>query len=157
MYHDLALTDISLGLAAPVARPAFRFDLPILTVREIQHVVAEAFEIPEHHMRSKAQDWQVCHPRQVAMYLSREMLGKSYPDIARRFNKDDHTTILHACRSVKKRMAENGDYADRVASLRKTLAKRDPSPQSTGPTLGDANQSDAYTGGWNKTRTGAAV
>ena len=50
----------------------------------------------------------ICHPRQIAMYLSRALTDKSFPQIANAYKKKDHTTILHAYRKIKKGL-EAGD------------------------------------------------
>ncbi len=46
----------------------------------------------------------ICHPRQRGMYLVRKLLRRSYPDIGRRFGDRDHTTVIHACRTVELRL-----------------------------------------------------
>jgi chromosomal replication initiator protein len=96
-------------------------DRPRLMVAHIQAVVAAYYEIPVAEMYSARRDWAVSHPRQVAMYLSKEMTPKSLPDLARRFGGRDHTTIMWALKQVKKRIENDAEVAADVEVLRERL------------------------------------
>lgn len=71
--------------------------------REISAATAGHYQIPLDKLMGKSRDRKYSHPRQMAMYLSRMMTGKSFPDIGAAFNRD-HTTVLHARRCVFARM-----------------------------------------------------
>lgn len=73
-----------------------------ITVDLIQRKVAEYFEIRPSDMTAKRRSRNVVYPRHVAMYLSREMTGLSYPEIGEQFGGRDHTTVLHAYEKLKK-------------------------------------------------------
>ncbi len=73
-----------------------------ITVDLIQRKVAEYFEIRPSDMTAKRRSKSVAYPRHVAMYLSREMTGFSFPELGEHFGGRDHTTILHACDKIKK-------------------------------------------------------
>lgn len=73
-------------------------------VSEIQRAVAAQFGIDIREMKSARRARAVARPRQVAMYLSRELTPKSLPEIGRLFGNRDHTTVIHACRQIEKCM-----------------------------------------------------
>jgi chromosomal replication initiator protein len=119
MMHDLALSGYSLGIrTVPPAQIEFR---PRLTVKRIQETVADYYGINRIHMTGESKCQRHAHPRQVAMYLARELLGRSMPDIGMRFGDRDHTTVLHALRCVSKRLKTNDDLAEDVRTLKKLV------------------------------------
>jgi hypothetical protein len=89
-------------------------------VAHIQAAVAAYYQIDVSAMTSSRRT--NAHPRQVAMYLASELTPKSLPDIGRRFGGRDHTTVMHACRAVKSRIAEDPEVALDVAFLKARLA-----------------------------------
>lgn len=93
---------------------------PKLLVAHIQATVAAYYGIDIRRMTSNHRDRTFCRPRQIAMYLAVEMTPKSYPEVGRRFNRD-HTTVIHAVRSVQKRMAEDAEVAEDIRILRERL------------------------------------
>ncbi len=86
-----------------------------ITFADIQKSVAEHFDIRFADMSSKRRPQAVAYPRQIAMYLCRHMTPFSLPEIAGAFNKT-HATVMHACKSVDKKLASD-------ASLRQTIAQ----------------------------------
>jgi chromosomal replication initiator protein len=74
------------------------------SIGDIQLAVGEHFGVSRDELLSKARDARVAWPRQVAMYLSRELTEESLPAIGRHFGGRDHTTVLHACRRTTARM-----------------------------------------------------
>lgn len=93
-----------------------------MTVKRIQETVAAHYRIPETEMTSERRARWVARPRQVAMFLARELTPQSLPAIGRMFGGRDHTTVIHAIRKVERLMrADEGIYED-VARLRRKLA-----------------------------------
>jgi len=92
-----------------------------VTVPEIQAAVADHYHLPIACMTSPDRHREVCYPRQLAMYLCRDLIGRSLPDIGRRFGGRDHTTVLHAVRAVSKRLASDYEVRDAVCDIRKRL------------------------------------
>jgi chromosomal replication initiator protein len=95
---------------------------PRMMVAHVQAVVAAYFEMPIAEMYSARRCWAYSHPRQIAMFLSRELTPKSLPDIGRRFGNRDHTTVMHAIRAVRNRMESDREVALDVEVLRERLA-----------------------------------
>lgn len=102
----------------PVALPSMQQWRPIA---RIQAVVAASYEIDPSHMKSNCRCRWIAWPRQVAMYLSRELTNHSFPSIGRYFGNRDHSTVILACRAVSKRMAADPLYRADVEALRKAL------------------------------------
>jgi chromosomal replication initiation ATPase DnaA len=92
--------------------------------QQIQELVAVAYGLHPEQMKSECRERYVAWPRQIAMYLTREITGRSYPCIAKSFNKKDHTTIIHAVRLVERKMVDSPELRDEVASFFAALPDR---------------------------------
>ena len=86
----------------------------VVTMDDIEEAVAERFHLKISEMKSHRRSKTLVHPRQIAMYLCRELTNSSFPEIGRHFGGKDHTTIIHACKQIAK--AKEADL-----SLRSTL------------------------------------
>lgn len=91
-----------------------------LRTNDIQRVVASHFGLDASIMRSACRKRRFARPRQIAMYLTRDLTGASFPEIGRRFGGRDHTTAIHACRLIQSLMADP-DFAAEIAELRQSL------------------------------------
>ena len=87
----------------------------------VKRAAMRAFELTKGEIESASKSRSVCTPRQIAMYLCREMTDKSLPQIARSFNKKDHTTVIHAWRKVKEKMQADPDMVRDVERVRETV------------------------------------
>lgn len=96
---------------------------PIGKVERIKRVVALSYGINPKHMASPSRCRRHAWPRQVAMYLAREMTDKSLCHLAQLFGKRDHTTVIYALRQVEKRMAEIPVFREDVEALREGLTQ----------------------------------
>lgn len=90
-------------------------------IARIQREVAAHFRIPLIEMTSARRARDVARPRQVAMYIAKEITPKSMPDIGRRFGGRDHTTVIHAVRKIKSLMAESPAFFREVETLKSAL------------------------------------
>jgi chromosomal replication initiator protein len=100
----------------PELRPRAR------TVREIQESICEAFGISIDTLLSPSRAGTVAWPRQVAMYLARELTDQSLPAIGRAFGNRNHTTVMHACKRTAERIATDREAYDTVRRLTERLA-----------------------------------
>jgi chromosomal replication initiator protein len=91
------------------------------SVDEIQAAACEQFGLSPNELLSSSRTARIAWPRQVAMYLSRELTDESLPSIGRRFGGRDHTTVLHAWRRTKLRISEDQAARDAVENLRRSL------------------------------------
>jgi chromosomal replication initiator protein len=93
------------------------------TVREIQEQTCAAFGVSMDELLSASRAQPVAWPRQVAMYLARELTDATLPAIGRAFGKN-HTTVMHACRRTAERMASDRDAYEAVRRLTDELGGR---------------------------------
>ena len=93
-----------------------------ITVDEIQKQVASHFHIRVADMFSARRSRQIARPRQIAMYLAKNLTSLSYPEIGRRFGNRDHTTIMHAVRKVEELMVSDTELSDDVSLLKSVLS-----------------------------------
>src|SRR5678809_369352 len=92
-------------------------------IEVIQKKVAEHFDIRLADMTSKRRPENIAFPRQIAMFLSREMTDSSLSVIGEAFGGRDHGTVLHACRLVKDRMEVDASVRQIVGYLEKQLQR----------------------------------
>jgi len=92
-----------------------------ISVEEIQRKTAEFYKLDLRELHSPRRARRVARPRQVAMFLSRELTSRSLPDIGRRFGNRDHTTVLHACRRIEELCRADPALEQEVDFLRKVL------------------------------------
>ena len=92
-----------------------------VTIEEIQKRVAEHFNVRVADMHSARRARAVARPRQVAMYLSKQLTSRSLPEIGRKFGGRDHTTVMHAVRKIEELKTIDGSFAEDVELLRRML------------------------------------
>jgi chromosomal replication initiator protein len=95
----------------------------VVTIDIIQKRVAEHYDIRLVDMTSKRRPENIAFPRQVAMYLARQLTESSLSTIGDAFGGRDHGTVLHACRAVKDRMETDGQVRQTVGYLEKQLMR----------------------------------
>lgn len=100
-FSSLQQRPITVDLATEALRgilpdPSLR----VISIASIQKAVCEYFSISMNELNGKRRDQKVVKPRQVAMYLCKEMTGASYPEIGTEFGGRDHTTVMHSCRKI---------------------------------------------------------
>lgn len=94
-----------------------------ITANDIVKTVAEFFEVPSADMTQRSRKQEVVEPRQIAMYLMREMLKMSYPHIGDKLGKRDHTTAIHACEKISKEIGQNPGLNQKILLIKERLYK----------------------------------
>lgn len=114
--------EITLEVANEVLKDFVKTTTKKIKISTIQKVVAQHYGVPADSMRSKVRTAKLAFPRQVAIYLSRELTGCSLTQIGQRFGGRDHTTVIHACKKISDQL--DGDVALKatVNQLNKELA-----------------------------------
>lgn len=92
-----------------------------ITVDEIQKAAAEHFSLRQADLLSERRTRAIARPRQIAMYLCKQLTTRSYPDIGRRFGGRDHTTVLHGVRKIEELMPKDDQIARDVEALIRKL------------------------------------
>ncbi len=93
----------------------------MITVANIQQAVAAHRNIPVETMRESARHPIHAHPRQEAMYLARQITGKSLVVLGRLFGGRDHSTIVHGIQAVERRLKDNSKLAGELSTILASL------------------------------------
>ena len=120
-YASLTSTPVSLEMARDVLKDILIERNKELSVEEILKRVSSHFNIKISDIKSPKRLKAVVLPRQIAMYLSRQLTSSSYPEIGERFGGKDHSTIIHAIRKIDKLMEEDFQLRSTIENLKKEL------------------------------------
>lgn len=120
-HADVTKSEITLESTQEVLQDLLRASDRRITIDEIQRQVAEHYNVRLADMHSARRARNVARPRQVAMYLAKQLTPRSLPEIGRKFGGRDHTTVMHAVRKVEELMTEDPTFAQDVEVLRRTL------------------------------------
>jgi chromosomal replication initiator protein len=118
-----ALTDAPIDLASAQERLAetARGSRARITIEDIQRAVCAHYRIDKSEMASQRRTRAVARPRQVAMYLAKELTPRSYPEIGRRFGGRDHSTVIHAVRTIESLRHDDADLDTDIRRIRRAL------------------------------------
>jgi chromosomal replication initiator protein len=120
-HADVTKSAISLESTQEVLQDLLRAHDRRITIDEIQRKVAEHYNLRMADMHSARRARNVARPRQVAMYLAKQLTARSLPEIGRKFGGRDHTTVMHAVRKVEELMDEDAQVAQDVDVIRRAL------------------------------------
>jgi chromosomal replication initiator protein len=120
-HETLIGRDITLESAQDVLHDLLRANDRRVTIDEIQKRVAEHYNIRLSDMHSARRARAVARPRQVAMFLCKQLTPRSLPEIGRKFGGRDHTTVMHAVRKIEELRATDRTLAEDVELLRRML------------------------------------
>jgi chromosomal replication initiator protein len=124
-FSSLTGRPLSAELATEVLDSLYpKMNPPQRSIAEIKAAACEQFGISAEELISAGRTARLTWPRQVAMYLARELTQESLPAIGREFGGRDHTTVLHACKRTSKRISENPSSRTAVEELRTSLSSR---------------------------------
>lgn len=112
---------ITLEVAQDVLRDLLRASERRITIDEIQRRVAEYFNVRIGDMLSARRSRLIARPRQIAMYLSKQLTTRSLPEIGRKFGGRDHTTVIHAVKKIEQLRGEDPALDEDVDLLRRML------------------------------------
>ena len=112
---------ITLDLTKEILKDCIQQARKPINFQKIQEYVANEFGIPILELKTKRRSKNIVLPRQVAMYLSRQLTEASLPEIARFFGGKDHTTILYAYNKISSDLKINNDLKERVDKIIRDL------------------------------------
>ena len=104
-YASMSGREISLDLAKDTLKDVRPTEAPGVTVEAIQKTIANHFNIRVSELRSKNNSQTIAFPRQIAMYLCKQMTPCSLPEIGRRFGGKHHSTVIHAIQKIEGKRA----------------------------------------------------
>lgn len=121
-YSSLINQDIDVSLAAEALVDIIPSKKPkVITVKTIQELVAEKYQIKLEDFAARKRTRSIAFPRQIAMYLSRQLTDLSLPKIGEEFGGRDHTTVIHACEKISQLMNEDENFATEIEELTNQL------------------------------------
>ncbi len=120
-FASLVGREITLELAQDCLADILRASDRKLTIEEIQRKVAEHYNVRLSDMIGPKRVRTIARPRQVAMYLAKQLTARSLPEIGRRFGGRDHTTIMHGVRKIEELMTGDSQLSDDLQLLRRLL------------------------------------
>jgi len=120
-YSRFSHKDINIALARDALKDLLSIQNRQVGIENIQKTVADFYKIKVADMYSKKRPASIARPRQIAMYLSKEMTQKSLPEIGELFGGRDHTTVLHAVRKISGERQKNTELNQQLHVLEQTL------------------------------------
>jgi chromosomal replication initiator protein len=120
-YSRFSHKEISLALTREALRDLLSIQNRQVGVENIQKTVADFYKIKVADMYSKKRPASIARPRQIAMYLAKELTKKSLPEIGELFGGRDHTTVLHAVRKIGAERGTNPELNQQLHVLEQTL------------------------------------
>lgn len=120
-FSSLVGGQIDVDLAREVLKNFLKAQDRIVTVEQIQKVVADHFRIPEEAMRVRKRTSSIAYPRQIAMFLAREFTGLSLTELGNRFGGRDHTTVMHAIEKISAARQDNPELRHILERLSQAL------------------------------------
>ena len=92
-----------------------------IKVEDILRIVSRHFAVSKADILSDRRHRSVVRPRQIGMYLAKQLTSRSLPEIGRRFGNRDHTTVLHAIRKIDKEIGDNPHLKEEIEELKRQL------------------------------------
>ena len=120
-YSRFSHKDININLARDALKDLLSIQNRQISVENIQKTVADFYKIKVADMYSKKRPASIARPRQIAMYLAKDMTKKSLPEIGELFGGRDHTTVLHAVRKITAERSVNSELNQQLHVLEQTL------------------------------------
>jgi len=122
-FASLTGQAITMDMAKNVLRDIIGEKKKIIAMDDIEEAVASRFHVKIAELKSRRRSKTLVYPRQIAMYLCRELTDASFPEIGRHFGGKDHTTIIHACKQITKARETDGTLKATLESLKEQITK----------------------------------
>ena len=112
--------DLTINECKNILKDVFS-QIKVVTVDKIQNVVSNYFNIPLNDMLSQRRSRPLARPRQLAMYLAKKMTTRSLPEIGRRFANRDHTTVIHAVKTITRLYEQDDEMKKNINQIKSLL------------------------------------
>lgn len=123
-FASLTKAAISVELAQEVLHNTLRGARREVTIEGIQKTICDYFNIKPADLKAKRRTKDIALPRQVAMYLSRKYTSTSFPAIGTKFGGRDHSTVIHASKTIEKKIKEDPHMQETIQKLERSLNLR---------------------------------
>lgn len=122
-YQDVKKEKINAQKLEEIVNEVVRINTKNISANDVIKTVGEFFEISPADMMAKCKKKEVVEPRQITMYLLREMLNSSYPSIGEKLGKRDHTTVIHACAKISREINQNSVLNQKIILIKELINK----------------------------------
>lgn len=122
-YHQYKNEKIDTKKLEEIVNETVRVSSKNITANEIIKTVADFFEIPTSDLTERSRKREIVEPRQIAMYLLRDILKLSYPHIGEKIGNRDHTTAIHSCEKIAKETNQNSSLNQKIMLIREKIYK----------------------------------
>ena len=123
-YHSLTQQPVDPALAGRALDSMYPIGKPLtISVAQVQSAVAARYQLSVKELVSASRTARIAWPRQLAIHLSRDLTGQSLQAIGEAFGGRNHATVIHACRRVSDRLAQDQDMAVEIAELTAAISK----------------------------------
>jgi chromosomal replication initiator protein len=120
-HSSLIGKSISLEGTQEILKDLLKSNSKIINIEDIQKKVSERYQIKVADLSSERRMRNIARPRQIAMYLSKQLTSKSLVEIGKNFGKKDHTTVIHSIRKIEELLKTDPSFADEIHYLLKIL------------------------------------
>lgn len=121
-YSSVTDSSITLQMAQQVLKHLSGSSEKRITMESVVRAVAERYELTPGQLKEKTNAWKISFPRQIAMYLIKELTHASLPEIGRAFGGKHHTTVLHSVQKIEKQRHKDKELSDLLTSLTDALS-----------------------------------
>ena len=115
--------DLTISDCKNILKDVFN-QIRVITVDKIQNVVSNYFNIALSEMLSQRRSRPLARPRQIAMYLAKKMTSRSLPEIGRRFANRDHTTVIHAVKTITRLSEQDDEMKKNITQIKSLLLEQ---------------------------------
>ena len=115
--------DLNISDCKNILKDVFN-QIRVITVDKIQNVVSNYFNIALSEMLSQRRSRPLARPRQIAMYLAKKMTTRSLPEIGRRFANRDHTTVIHAVKTITRLSEQDDEMKKNISQIKSLLLEQ---------------------------------
>lgn len=120
-HSNLIGRKVTLEVTQEILRDLIRSNEKAITIEHIQKKIAEKYNIKISDMSSSRRSRAIARPRQIAMYLAKNLTQKSLADIGKKFGGKDHTTVMHAIKKIEQLITEDKDFAEDIKLLTRVI------------------------------------
>ena len=120
-YSSMSHRPIDLDTATSILREFVTPEGPVVTVDNIQKLVSNYYNLKVHQIKSRTNAQKISFPRQIAMYLAKQLTSSSLQEIGRRFGGKHHSTVLHAIEKITAKRASDPEFARLLQSFTEQL------------------------------------
>ncbi len=120
-YQEVKNVELTNGLIEEIINKTVKQSFKNITPNQIIQIVANFFELTEKDLVDHSRRKEVIEPRQITMFLLKDLLGMSYSDIGHKLGKRDHTTVIHACEKMGIKINDNQGINNKIILIKEII------------------------------------